>query len=121
MGRFGAENAERFLFEYNEGRIAQEARAELGGKTLCQSTLYNWLGKYQHHDEAGLAPKYKGRGGNGASLDERTRELVWLYYLHKNKPVILARRCCAAFPRKSISKRANILFIAASNMKYHSR
>jgi hypothetical protein len=114
-------NAERFLFEYNEGRIAQDARADLGGKTLSQSTLYNWLGKYQHYDEAGLAPKYKGRGGNGASLDERTRELVWLYYLHKNKPSISAHRCCAASVKKSILRRANISFTATSNMKYHRR
>ena len=81
-------NAEKFLFEYNEDRIAREARAELGGKTLCQSTLYNWLGKYQHHDEAGLASKYKGRGGNGASLGGRAKELIWFYYLHKNRPAI---------------------------------
>jgi hypothetical protein len=81
-------NAEKFLFEYNEGRIAQDARADLGGKTLCQATLYNWLGKYQRHGGAGLAPKYKGRGGNGASLDGRAKELVWFYYLHKNKPAI---------------------------------
>jgi hypothetical protein len=65
-------NAERFLFEYNEGRIAREARAEPGGKTLRQAALYVWLGKYRHHDGAGLTPKHEGRGGNGASLDERT-------------------------------------------------
>jgi transposase InsO family protein len=81
-------SAERFLFEYNAGNIASEVRAELGGKTICQATLYNWLAKYQNHDEAGLAPKYKGRGGNGASLDEHTKSLIWFYFLHKNKPTV---------------------------------
>jgi hypothetical protein len=103
-------NAERFLFEYNEGRVAQEARAELGGKTLSQSTLYNWLGKYRHHDGAGLTPKHEGRGGNGASLDERTGEPVRLYCLYKNKPAV--RRAGAAPPlrkRAYRSERAHCL------------
>jgi hypothetical protein len=46
------------------------------------------LANHNRHGEAGLAPKYKGRGGNGASLDERAKELIWFYHLHKNKPSI---------------------------------
>ncbi|MDR1585912.1 MAG: Mu transposase C-terminal domain-containing protein [Treponema sp.] len=79
-------NVEQFIFEYNAGNIASDLRAELGGKQLSKSTLYNWLGKYQNHDEAGLVPQYKKRGGCGASLDKHTKELIWFYYLHKNKP-----------------------------------
>jgi hypothetical protein len=78
-------SATEFLREYNTGKIAADIRAELGGKTICQATLYNWLAKYQNHDAAGLLPKYKDRGGHGASLDKRTKELIWFYYLHKNK------------------------------------
>jgi hypothetical protein len=50
--------AAEFVFEYNEGRAASDIKAELGGKSICQSTLYNWLAKYQNHDEAGLVPQY---------------------------------------------------------------
>jgi hypothetical protein len=81
-------SAAEFVFEYNEGRAASEIKAELGGKSICQSTLYNWLAKYQKYDEAGLVPQYKERGGFGASLDKRTKELLWYYYLNKNKPSI---------------------------------
>ena len=82
-------NADQFLLAYNESRIAREVREGLGGKTIgSPATLYTWLGKYQHHGEAGLTPKYKGRGGNGASLDKSAKELIWFYYLHKNKPSI---------------------------------
>jgi hypothetical protein len=75
---------EKFVFEY----IAADLRAELGGKTISKSTLYNWMGKYQSHDEAGLVPQYKERGGYGASLDKHVKELIWFYYLHKNKPPV---------------------------------
>jgi transposase InsO family protein len=78
-------SATEFLCEYNAGKIAADIRAELGGKTICQATLYNWLAKYQNHDVAGLLPQYKDRGGHGASLDKQTKELIWFYYLHKNK------------------------------------
>jgi transposase InsO family protein len=81
-------NAEKFVFEYNAGTIVADLRAELGGKPISKSTLYNWTGKYQSHDEAGLVPQYKDRGGCGASLDKRTKELIWFYYLHKNKPSV---------------------------------
>jgi transposase InsO family protein len=79
-------NVEQFLFEYNAGNIASDLKAELGGKRISKSTFYNWLGKYQNHDEAGLVPRYKKRGGCGASLDRHTKDLIWFYYLHKNKP-----------------------------------
>jgi hypothetical protein len=79
-------SAAEFLYEYNAGKTAADIRAEFGGKTICRATLYNRLAKYQTHDAAGLLPKYKDRGGHGASLDKRTKELIWFYYLHKNKP-----------------------------------
>ena len=77
---------ERFVFEYNAGNTASELKAELGGKSICQATFYNWLAKYQNYDEAGLVPQYKDRGGFGATLDKKTKEIIWFYYLHKNKP-----------------------------------
>jgi transposase len=77
---------DKFVFEYNAGNIAANLRVELGGKQISKSTFYNWLAKYQNHDEAGLVPQYKKHGGCGASLDKRTKDLIWFYYLHKNKP-----------------------------------
>jgi transposase InsO family protein len=81
-------NVEKFVHEYNAGNIAADIKAELGGKSICQSTLYTWLGKYQSHDEAGLVPQYRERGGYGASLDKSIKEKIWFYYLNKNKPSV---------------------------------
>jgi putative transposase len=73
---------------WNAERFVADLREQLGGKSICQATLYNWLAKYQTYDEAGLVPQYKARGGYGAGLDERTKGLIWAYYLHKNKPSV---------------------------------
>jgi transposase InsO family protein/transposase len=80
---------EQFAIDYNNGVIIPETKALLGNKTISKSTLYLWLGKYEQHDLAGLAPQYATRrGGNGASLDEHTKELIWFYFLKENKPSV---------------------------------
>jgi transposase InsO family protein len=81
-------NVEKFVSEYNAGNIASNLRAELGGKTISKSTLYNWMSKYQNHDEAGLVPRYRDHGGHGASLDKHVKDLIRFYYFRKNKPAV---------------------------------
>jgi transposase InsO family protein len=82
--------AKDFIAAYENGVILPEARAELGkyGKLHTQSVFYsNWLNRYAIYGLAGLAPQYaKKRGGAGASLDERAKELIQALYLDPRKP-----------------------------------
>jgi transposase InsO family protein len=78
---------DEFAVAYNNGMIIPEIHAQLGG-TISKPTLYLWLKKYEQHDQAGLAPQYHKRGGNGASLDQHTKDLIAYYYLHKNQPSV---------------------------------
>jgi putative transposase len=98
---------DRFAIEYNTGTVIPEIRAQLGG-TLSQSTLYLWLAEYEQHGEAGLAPKYERRGGNGASLDERAKNLLSFYYLNKNKPSI--RKVLRDMEKDGITINRNIAY-----------
>jgi putative transposase len=73
---------------YNSGGVIPGIREALNNSTLSKSTLYAWFRKYTVEGEDGLVPDYRNRGGNGASLDKRVKELIWFYYLHKNRPSI---------------------------------
>ena len=78
---------EAFAAKYSAGEIVPEIRGALGKKELSASTLYRWMQQYTSGGEDGLAPQYVSRrGGNGASLDDRTKSLIWFYYLNKNRP-----------------------------------
>jgi transposase len=89
-------SAEQFVKAYS-GDMAvpgapelPELRKQLGnyGKISTYQSLYRWLNQLAQHGVDGLAPQYSKRGGNGASLDEHTKQLIWVYYLHHNKPSV---------------------------------
>jgi transposase InsO family protein len=81
-----------FITAYENGVIAPDLRSRLGrhGNIHSPSNFYeNWLAKYERYGLAGLAPQYaKKRGGSGASLDERAKELIQAIYLDPRKPSI---------------------------------
>jgi len=84
-------SASQFVTAYNNGVIAPDIRGQLGsfGEISAQSSLYRWLERYEQHGLAGLAPQYsRHRGGSGASLDERAKELIQALYLDSHKPSI---------------------------------
>ncbi len=79
---------EDFVKAYHAGVAVPELREQLGphGDIKTFQTLYRWLELYEQFGLEGLAPQYPVRkGGNGASLDRRAKELLWFYYLNKNK------------------------------------
>ncbi|MDR1949158.1 MAG: helix-turn-helix domain-containing protein, partial [Spirochaetaceae bacterium] len=83
--------AAQFVTAYNNGVAVPELRGQLGtfGEISSQSSLYRWLERYEQFGIAGLAPQYaKRRGGSGASLDERAKELIQALYLDPHKPSI---------------------------------
>jgi transposase InsO family protein len=67
-----------------------ELRKQLGsyGNISTYQSLYRWLNQLAQHGVDGLAPQYSKRGGSGASLDVHTKQLIWVYYLHHNKPSV---------------------------------
>jgi transposase InsO family protein len=80
--------AEDFVKAYHAGVAIPELREKLGrhGNIKTFQTLYRWLDLYTQFGLEGLAPQYAvKKGGNGASFDQRTKELIWFYYLNKNK------------------------------------
>jgi transposase InsO family protein/ribosomal protein L28 len=80
--------AEAFIKAYDAGVMIPEIRAQLGrhGDIKTFQTLYRWLDLYTQFGLEGLAPQYAvKKGGNGASLEQRVKELIWFYYLNKNK------------------------------------
>ena len=81
----------QFVSEYNSGMILSEIRSQLGGfgEIKSKSSLYRWLGLYEKHGLTGLAPQYSlRRGGAGASLTERAKDLIQALYLDQNKPSV---------------------------------
>jgi transposase InsO family protein len=79
----------QFLTAYENGVIAPELRTQLGpfGRISSQSSLYRWLERYEQFGLAGLAPQYSTRrGGSGASIDGRARDLIEALYLDPRKP-----------------------------------
>jgi transposase InsO family protein len=81
----------QFITAYENGVAVPELRERLGryGNIHSQSNFYSWLAQYEKCGLAGLAPQYaKRRGGNGASLDERAKELIQGIYLDPRKPSI---------------------------------
>ena len=84
-------SASQFVTAYNNGVIASDIRGQLGsfGEISSQSSLYRWLERYEQYGLTGLAPQYsRDRGGSGASLDERAKELIQAIYLDSHKPSI---------------------------------
>jgi transposase InsO family protein len=84
-------NPKQFLTAYNNGVIAADIRSRLGGfgEISSQSSLYRWLERYEQFGLTGLAPQYSSRrGGPGASLDERAKDLIQALYLDPHKPSI---------------------------------
>ena len=78
----------QFSIAYNNGDIALDIRGQLEIK-MTQSKLYRWLRLYEQKGLTGLAPQYpKDRGGSGASLDTKAKELIQALYLDSNKPGI---------------------------------
>jgi transposase InsO family protein len=81
-----------FITAYENGVIAPELRERLGkhGNIHSRSNFYeNWLARYERHGLAGLAPRYaKRKGGSGASLDDRAKELIQALYLDPRKPSV---------------------------------
>jgi hypothetical protein len=76
---------------FENGVAVPELRERLGryGNIHSQSNFYNWLALYEHYGMAGLDPQYaKRRGGSGASLDEKAKELIQAIYLDPRKPSI---------------------------------
>jgi transposase InsO family protein len=83
--------AAQFVTAWNSGVAVPELRGQLGafGEISSQSSLYRWLERYEQFGLAGLAPQYsRRRGGSGASLDERARDLIQALYLDPHKPSI---------------------------------
>jgi transposase InsO family protein/transposase len=83
--------AAQFVTAYNNGVAAPDLRGQLGtfGEISSQSSLYRWLERYEQHGLSGLAPQYaKRRGGAGASLDEKAKDLIQALYLDSHKPSI---------------------------------
>jgi transposase InsO family protein len=83
--------ASQFVTAYNNGVIAPDVRNQLGsfGEISTQSSLYRWLERYEQHGLTGLAPQYsKNRGGSGASLDERAKDIIQALYLDSHRPSI---------------------------------
>lgn len=79
---------EDFVKAYHAGVAVPDLREQLGphGDIKTFQTLYRWLERYEQFGLEGLAPQYAvKKGGNGASLDQRVKELIWFYYLNKKK------------------------------------
>jgi transposase InsO family protein len=80
-------NVAQFVTAYNNGVIMPNTQDRQG--KLSPTNLYRWLELYEQHGLTGLAPQYsKNRGGSGASLDERAKELIQAIYLDSHKPSI---------------------------------
>jgi transposase InsO family protein len=82
----------QFISAYENGVAVPELRERLGrwGKIHSVSNFYeNWLAKYERYGLAGLAPQYARRkGGSGASLDGKAKEIIEALYLDPRKPSI---------------------------------
>jgi transposase InsO family protein/transposase len=81
----------QFITAYENGVAVSELRERLGryGNIHSQSNFYSWLAQYEKYGLAGLAPQYaKRRGGSGASLDNKAKELIQAIYLDPRKPSI---------------------------------
>jgi transposase InsO family protein len=82
----------QFITAYENGVAAPELRERLGkrGNIHSASNFYeNWLAKYERYGLAGLAPQYaKRKGGSGASLDDKAKEIIQALYLDPRKPSI---------------------------------
>jgi transposase InsO family protein len=84
-------SAPQFITAYENGAAAPELRERLGryGNIHSQSNFYEWLARYERYGLAGLAPRYaKSKGGSGASLDGRAKEIIEALYLDPRKPSI---------------------------------
>jgi len=84
-------NVAQFVIAYNNGVIISDIRSQLEnfGDKLSQTNLYRWLGLYEQKGLTGLAPQYSlRRGGSGASLDERAKDLIQALYLDSHKPSV---------------------------------
>jgi transposase InsO family protein len=85
-------SAAQFIQAYENGVAATELRERLGrwGNIHSASNFYeNWLARYERYGLAGLAPQYaKRKGGSGASLDGRAKEIIEALYLDPRKPSI---------------------------------
>ncbi len=80
--------AEDFVRAYHARAAVPDLKEQLGphGDIKTFQTLYRWLALYTQFGLEGLAPQYAvKKGGNGASLDQHVKELIWFYYLNKNK------------------------------------
>lgn len=83
--------ADDFIGAYDAGVAVPDLREKLGphGDISTFQSFYRWLQDYEIYGLEGLAPQYAvKKGGNGASLDQRVKELIWFYYLNKNKPSV---------------------------------
>jgi len=83
--------AGEFVRRYRGGEIAPDIRARLGkhGDISHASGLYRWLGRYERHGLAGLAPQYaRRRGGPGASLGGEAKEMIHSLWLDMRRPSI---------------------------------
>ena len=79
----------QFITAYYNGVIVPDIKEQLGGfgEISSPSSLFRWLRRYEKHGLAGLAPQYsKRRGGSGASLDQRAKEIIHSLYLDPRKP-----------------------------------
>jgi transposase InsO family protein len=83
-----------FITAYENGVAVPELREQLGrwGNIHTPSNFYkNWLRAYEEHGLAGLAPQYATRrGGSGASLDDRAKEIIEALFLDPRKPSMKA-------------------------------
>ena len=82
----------QFIAAYENGVAAPELRERLGrwGNIHSPSNFYtNWLARYEQCGLAGLAPQYaKKRGGSGASLDDKAKNIIEVLYLDLRKPSV---------------------------------
>jgi hypothetical protein len=82
-------SAKDFITAYENGVAVPDLKEQLGrwGNIHTQSNFYkNWLRAYEEHGLAGIAPQYAAsRGGAGASLDVRAKEIIEALFLDPPK------------------------------------
>ena len=78
-------NADEFIRLYNRQETARALYARLGSVSV--PSFYRWLKAFKESGAQGLLPRQsRGRGGSGATLSAREKELLKAFWLDSTQP-----------------------------------
>lgn len=78
---------EEFVAAYNGQKAARGVFAKLGGVSV--PTFYRWVKAFKQGGTAALLPRQsRDKGGHGASLSEKEKELLKVFWLDSTQPSI---------------------------------